>query len=192
MFTFEKIQSILDGDMAKVKKQLLYAGLLLLIFESFKKRIVYKVDYFFGGELKLVDGMFSIVKKSKEFIEYIKQNGEGEKEHHNNLSFRSALKWFKDLGAICQKEFDEFERIYLIRNNIAHELINIIVDDNLQYIKQQDIEFIITIYTKIEFWWFKEIEVTTNPMLAYKDSQNFEQFETCEIFLLKLVLTKIL
>lgn len=79
-----------------------------------------------------------------------------------------------DLGAITENELNDIERIYMLRNDIGHELFHIIADDNKRPIKLADVMITFSVYLKIMRWWVKEVEATTDPDKTGAGNPNFE------------------
>jgi hypothetical protein len=190
----EKIENLLNGDKSDIRNQLIYAGLLIMIFEQFKKYVLETIDSFFSNEIEIREEA-AIYKRGEKFKHIIKNHGKGEKGQHTNDAFRAALKWLlTEFNVISKKEFDEIEKLYLIRNNIGHELFRIILDDRKDLININDIYTVLNIYLKIYRWWLKEIEASTNPSFAEYDHDliDFGSAELIETLLLRKIIDKVL
>src|SRR5438067_3235988 len=129
IYEFKRLMAIFDGDGSEIREQFIFAGLLLTIFERFKKYVVEQVDSFFSDYIEVRDGNLKYSRGAK-FKKLIKEKGAGAPGQHANKEFRAALHWFYDLGAITENECNEVERVYALRNDIGHELFRIIADDN--------------------------------------------------------------
>lgn len=188
---FKRLQDIFDGDGAEIREQLIFAGLLLMIFERFKTYVVDQVDGFFSDHIEIKDGGLKYTRGEK-FKAIIKEKGAGEPGQHGNRAFRGALHWFYDLGAITKSEFDEVERIYALRNEIGHELLRIIADDAKDPIKLDDVLKTFSVYVKIVRWWVKEVEATTDPEFDQEkyDSTNWDEVESTDTLFLREIIRK--
>jgi hypothetical protein len=134
-YEFRRLRAIFDGDGSEIREQFILAGLLLTIFERFKKYVVDLPDGYFSHHIEIRDGDLKYTR-GEEFKKIIKEKGIGAPGQHANKEFRAALHWFCDLGAITEDEFNDVERIYTLRNDIGHKLFHIIADDNKNSIKR--------------------------------------------------------
>ena len=151
-YDFKKITKLFKSDGQTngrdTREQLVNAALLLMIFERFKKYTYGCVETFLAKEWEFKNDKL-IYKRSDEFKQLIKEHGKGEEGQHNNQTFRAALRWFHQSKAIDIKEFDEIERLYSLRNEIGHELFEILADDNKEFISSKDVVNAFLIYKKI-------------------------------------------
>lgn len=186
-----KIEEIFKGDGCEIQQQIIVAGLLLMIFERFKRYVVENVDGFFSSEIRIEDEKLAITR-SKKFKDLVKIKGKGEIGQHRNGDFRAALHWFKDLGAIESGEVEEFERIYNLRNEIGHELLALIIDGNKSAPKITDVVITFGVYVGIVRWWYKEIEVATDPEMTEEryNSIDFSSVETLETMIMREIIHK--
>ena len=152
----------MQSDGEEIKQQLIFSGLLLMIFEQFKKFSTSTVEWFFSDNMEIKEGNV-IHKRGLEFKEMIKKFGKAQSGQHRNYTFRAALCWFNSLDAITKDELNEVERLYTLRNDVGHELFNILVEDCKRAIEMEDILIVVNIFSKLIKWWFKEVEATTNP-----------------------------
>ncbi|WP_448205735.1 hypothetical protein [Azospirillum sp. sgz302134] len=190
---FRRLNSIFNGDGKEIREQLVFAGLLLTIFERFKKYVIDQVDGYFSDNIDFVGGELKY-KRGAEFKKIIKENGRGQPGQHGNEVFRAAMHWFHSLNAIDSDEFHEIERLYTIRNEIGHELFRIVADDGKTPITLFDVIFALGVYVKIVRWWVKEVEATTDPdMDEHKyDSIDWDNVESSDTIILREILKKAL
>ncbi|MCE3232819.1 MAG: hypothetical protein K0R98_1076 [Rickettsiaceae bacterium] len=89
---------------------------------------------------------------------------------------------------------DEIERLYLLRNEIGHELFNIIADDKKAPINIEDVLNTFSIYIKIVRWWVKEIEIPTSPEFSNEDytESDYQEIESFDAMILREIITKAL
>jgi hypothetical protein len=188
---FRRLRAIYDGDGSEIREQFIFAGLLLTIFERFKKYVVGQVDGFFSNHIEVRDGDLKYTRGEK-FKKLIKDRGVGAPGQHANKEFRAALHWFCDLGAITEDEFNDVERVYALRNDIGHELFHIIADDNKNPIKLDDVLTTFAVYIKIVRWWWKEVEATTDPDFDQEiyDNTNWDEVESIDTVFLREIIRK--
>lgn len=187
----EKINKIFESDGSEIQQQIIIAGLLLMIFERFKRYVVENVDGFFSSEVRVEGGNLAVARSQK-FKYLVRTKGKGEPGQHRNGDFRAALHWFKDLGAIESGEVEEFERIYNLRNEIGHELLSLIVDGDKNAPKVTDVILTFGIYVDIVRWWYKEIEAATDPEMTEEryNGVDFSSIETLEIAITREIIHK--
>lgn len=187
----QKMLALFEGDGTEVKQQLIYAGLLLLIFERFKRYVVDQVDGFFAEEIEIEDGRLRY-KRGKKFKELIADKGGYKPGQHKNKDFRAALHWFLDLDAITTEEFEDIERLYNLRNEIGHELLEILADHRKTPIKFLDVFTTFYVYLKIVRWWIKEVEVATDPDLGQNinGTPDWDSAESTDTIFLREIINK--
>ena len=86
---------------------------------------------------------------------------------------------------MSQEDVDTINRYYDEKNNISHELYEIILDDKKKGVYIDDILTIYTIYKTVVRHWIKEVEATTG-MIEPEDYENydFDNAETIETIIL--------
>jgi hypothetical protein len=190
-YEFRRLRAIFDSDGSEIREQFIFAGLLLTIFERFKKYVVDQVDGFFSHHFEIRDGHLKYTRGDK-FKKLIKEKGVHAPGQHANKEFRAALHWFCDLGAITKDEFNNIERIYALRNDIGHELFQIIADDNKSPIKLDDVLTTFSVYLKVVRWWVKEVEATTDPDFDREryDNTNWDEIESTDTLFLREIIRK--
>lgn len=193
IYEAKKILSIFKEDGTTIRNQMIFAGILLTVFERFKDYVVDSVNEFFSNETIIKDGRL-IYRRADEFKKLIKERGNGEAGQHTNRVFRAALNWFYELQAISKEELADIERIYSLRNDIGHELYLIIADDRKPSIRVWDVLLTFAIYVKIVRWWIREIEASTDPDMTQEkfEAINFDASESMETALLREIISKIL
>jgi hypothetical protein len=188
-----RLNAIFVGDGAEIRQQFVYAGLLLTIFERFKRYVIDQVDGFFSNHIEIKDGALKYTR-GEDFKKLIKESGGGRFGQHNNKDFRAALRWFLDLDAIDQSEFDQVERLYILRNDIGHELLQIIAADGKSPIDLFDVVLTFGVYVKIVRWWIKEIDAATDPDMNEERYKNmdWDSAESIDTILLREIIAKTL
>jgi hypothetical protein len=190
---FKRLRAIFDGDGTEIRDQFIFASLILMIFEQFKKYVVHQVDGFLAARIEIQNGDLKYMR-GEEFKALIKEKGAGDPGQHDNRVFRAALHWFFDLGAIERDELDDVERLYTLRNEIGHELLRIIADDTKAIIRLGDVLIAFGVYVKIVRWWVKEVEATTNPGVTPELYENtaWDKVESTGTIFLREILHKAL
>ena len=56
IYEFRRMRKIFDGDGSEIREQFIFAGLLLTIFEWFKKYVVDQVNGFYSDHIEIRDG----------------------------------------------------------------------------------------------------------------------------------------
>lgn len=190
-FELKKITTFLESDGEDAKQQLILSGLFIMVFEQFKKFIINTVDDFFC-RFENKDGTI-ITKRGTEFKEIIKEFGQGKKGQHKNKDFRGALHFFYNLQTISSEELNKIECLYLLRNNVGHELFDILLGECKPTLKIENITTTLSLYSRLHKWYIKEIEVNINENLnKEKGNINFEEFWLLEIGFLEMIISKIL
>jgi len=189
----EKLNRIFESDGKEIRDQLIFAGLLLTIFERFKSFVVENVDFFFSEEVSIKNGRLNC-KRGVGFKNLIKEKSKGGLGQHNNKEFRASMHFFQDLGAIDEFELGEIERIYTLRNEIGHEMLRIIADDEINKITLYDVVFAFCLYIKISQWWFKEVEEGADPDMTQEkyDSISWDEVQTVDTLIIREILQKAL
>jgi hypothetical protein len=190
-YEFRRLRKIFDSDGSEIREQFIFAGLLLTIFERFKEYVVGQVDGYFSVHIEIRDGYPKYTRGDK-FKKLIKEKGVHAPGQHANKEFRAALHWFCDLGAITENEFNDIERIYALRNDIGHELFQVIADDNKNPIKLDDVLTTFSVYLKVMRWWVKEVEATTDPDFDQEkyDNTNWDEVESIDTIWLREIIRK--
>jgi hypothetical protein len=194
IYEFRRLREIFDGDGSEIRQQFIFAGLLLTIFERFKEYVIDHVDWYLhdlSAPIEIRDD-YPKYKRGDEFKKLVKEKGVHAPGQHANKEFRAALHWFCDLGAITEDEFNDVERLYALRNDIAHELFQVISDDRKNPIKLDDVLTTFSVYLKIVRWWVKEVEATTDPDFEQEkyDNTNWDEVESFDTIWLREIIRK--
>lgn len=135
-------------------------GLALFIttFEKFKSIVIEKPESFFSYGFNEDGFLIDEAYKSEVLA-----------KHKSKL--KASLLWFEKMGAINEKDIQTFDEIRKYRNKVVHEMMKYLSDVNYN-LEPNHFENLIEILSKIEKWWIKEIELTTNAMIidAVKES----------------------
>lgn len=186
---FKRLKAIVGGDGSALRQQFIYAGLLLTIFERFKDYVERRVDEFLALRFEVKDGDLTFTI-SDEFKALMREKGNGDPGQHGNKVFRAALHWLHGLDAIDQSELDHVERLYMLRNEIGHELFRLVADDTKAPIHIIDVVMTLAIYVKVVRWWIKEIDAATTMSREEHENINWDEAESSDTAFLRLILKK--
>jgi hypothetical protein len=139
---FRKLEKILKGDLSEVQEQLSLAASFLLLFEQFK-----------NDTTSIVRDFYYTVSAGKKYEDLKKHYGEGKKRFGRSSDFRTAMYFMHEHCGITEKELDQVECFYTLRNNIGHELISILTSDAKPHINKEDVRTLINIYEKTKLMW---------------------------------------
>lgn len=189
--TFARLEAILKDDGSYIREQFILAGLFLTVFERLKDFVVGHVEGFLADNYEFKNGELRYIR-GEEFKKIINEKGKRQPGQHSDTAFRGALHWFFEFNAITKEELDDIERLHLTRNEIGHELLQVLADDKKKPIEIFDIILVFSIYVKIARWWFKEVEATVNPDLDEEtyNGINWDEVETFDTMLMRDLINK--
>ena len=138
-----KVMRLLSKEV--LKDNLAKAGLYALAYELLKNSIIERPKSFFA------------------------MGGTGSDDHyraevlsrHPNTLIASCL-WFQENGAITEEDAREVLQFREHRNEIAHELPNVLLNPEVQ-VDENKLIRLFQLLWKIDRWWITEIEVPTDP-----------------------------
>lgn len=116
----------------------------------------------------------TIISRPKDFYTIIEFDEEAQKRYDNNVlslydkkafpkinsrnkELIASLIWFKNSGAIDDKDIDIFSTSRTLRNEITHEMLSTISVGTEKLVDQFCMMY--GLFSKIEKWWILEIEV---------------------------------
>jgi hypothetical protein len=146
-------------DTEEVKKNLIKVSLYLFSYELLRNSVVDKIrDFYIIG----FDGTNDIISK-----DYNNKVANRKIDGKQNL-FLSSLYWLNENGVISAEEIEEIKLIREFRNDVAHRTDRILADSELNFDLNQE-KRIFELIKKIELWWIKEVEISTNPDFDNKE-----------------------
>jgi hypothetical protein len=150
-----------------------------------------QVDRFFATKFQFKDGRL-VSTRGEAFKALVREKGSGDPGQHDNKVFRAALRWFHEFNAIDKAALDEIERLYALRNEIGHQLFEVIADDRKKPVALMDVLVTLGVYVTIVRWWVKEIEATTDPDMTQEryENTNWDEAESSDTVFLRLILQK--
>lgn len=142
---------------------MLVASLFLSAHEIILEVVISRIKAFLCFEAEIKDGKLHF-KHSEEYVSSILKRElpahvKGPKKY--KIWYASIL-WLLENDVIDEDELIELERIRLQRNNIAHDLMSILIDDSVGINTKLLVEAKRLIH-KIELWWLLNVEIPSNP-----------------------------
>lgn len=160
-------------NQSQIKQNLPVASLFLASFELLKTTIEDRIKGFLCNVKIKENGKIEYIMSQDYKSEVIerkipKLDRRKYKEYH---LFYSSCLWLKDMNAIDEKDVDDLKKIRKQRNDIAHNLVNLLIDDdtniNLDLLKKtQDL------LIKIEKWWIVEVELPDPYYMKFEIDEN--------------------
>lgn len=131
-----------------LKSNLIIASMYLAAFELLKSSVIERIRNFFTYEFNEHGGVVSEDYKDKVLS-------------LDKSPLRASLLWLKEMSAICDADIELIDNIRKHRNELAHELPKFIGIGNSEI----NINLLVSLYelvAKIDHWWIKEIDLSTN------------------------------
>lgn len=135
-----------------IKSNLVLSSLYLAAYEILKSAIIDNARDFFASDYD-ADGKPVLDKQYRDEVSKL----------HRDLLQASCL-WLEKVGAITSDEVEEIGRIRRHRNEVAHELPQLLSEHN----RNINLDYFVRIrelLNKIEIWWIRNFEVLINPEL---------------------------
>jgi hypothetical protein len=80
----------------------------------------------------------------------------------NKSALYASLDWLKEHEAIDEDDLKTFENLKKIRNQLAHQLFNV-VTGQVESEHASQFSVLVALLRKIEVWWVVNVEIPTNP-----------------------------
>ncbi|MQX38501.1 hypothetical protein [Roseospira navarrensis] len=79
-----------------------------------------------------------------------------------------------------------------MRNEIGHEIMSLLVDDDRKEVTLYDVVFSFSVYVKVSQWWFREFEAAIDPDMTQEkyDSICWDEVQNVETIMLREILNK--
>ena len=90
---------------------------------------------------------------------------------HSTLD--NSCLWFFSLSALTTEDVKAIDQIRRRRNHIAHELPQLLVSPE-PAVSIEHLQELQTLLRKIEIWWVKNIELSTDPDYIHKDLESLD------------------
>jgi hypothetical protein len=142
---------------------LMAAAIYLTAYELLKSSIIEEINkIFFVGEV------YKNITMKKQY--------DTEVLSLDKSVFTASCKWLNNMGAITNEDIQTILSLRELRNTIAHQLPEFLVDDNINITVNELIK-IYEILAKIDSWWIREVELPTNPDFVHFDNAELEKLE---------------
>lgn len=132
-----------------LKTKLISASIYLAAFEILKDSIIERIETFFtdgcGPQGNILSPKYETEVKSR---------------HKSKV--RASLEWLKEQEAITAEDIEAFDKIRESRNEVAHEMPNLLGGESFVKFAQQ-FEQMVALLRKIEVWWIVNVELDINP-----------------------------
>lgn len=146
-------------DEKLVKKYLNNASLFLLAWEMLKSVIIDNLKNFICMNWETIDGKL------------VQIESEDYKKRVLSLDpdrLKASCMYSMQMEIITEDDYKEILRLRNARNEIAHELTKILLDDGF-HINDQDILSMKNLIGKIDQWWIVNVEAATDPDVLEMD-----------------------
>ncbi len=152
--SFENWEKFLNPE--KLKRSLIQFSLYLAAYEVLRNCVIDRIKDFYTFEWHYDD-------TTGEIEEVV---GEEYKTKVVSLyprdEFHACCLWFQNSGAISQDDLEKIAHIRRHRNAIAHE-IQKFLSSSKHSVDASLLLSLVEVVKKIEQWWFREVEVPTDP-----------------------------
>lgn len=132
-----------------LKTKLISASIYLAAFEILKDSIIERIETFFTDGFGPQGNVLS--------PEY-----ETEVKSRHKSKVRASLEWLKEHEAITTEDIEAFDKIRESRNEVAHEMPNLLGGESSVNFAQQ-FERMVALLRKIEVWWIVNFELAIDP-----------------------------
>jgi hypothetical protein len=130
-------------DPSVVRPRLITAAVYIASFELLKDRLIGRVREFMTHE---------------DHEQY-----KADVLSRNRSPVYASLDWLLEMGAVSEVDIATFDKIKDCRNELAHELLNLVGTSGLPAELSMCYEEMVTLLRKVETWWIKEVDIPTNP-----------------------------
>lgn len=155
--------NILDENILKTNVN--FAALFVLNYECLKDFVVTQIREFFS-DVAIKDGEICC----EETESYKKEV----RALENNIE-NASLRWFVNMDAITEDDYNLYQKIRQKRNDIIHELLKNL---NNGFTENDAMLFgeMLRIYRKIDKWWINEIEI---PISGEDIPEDYDSEQVC-------------
>lgn len=140
-------------DMEVLKDSIQMVALYITVYELLESTVVSKPKDFFT----LVEWDEQAKKEYKEHVLSLYDSKAIPGINGRRKDIISSLLWFKQSGAIDDDDIQVFVASKKLRNTLAHQMFNAIVEGGAKLTEQFAMMY--ALFCKIEKWWILEIEV---------------------------------
>jgi hypothetical protein len=145
--TADRWERFLDPDV--VRPSLFMATMFITTFEILKDSVVDRIrDFYTNGW----DQTGPIVGPQYQ----------SEVMSRNKSALYASLSWLQENEAIDEDDLKTFENLKKIRNQLAHQLFNV-VTGQVESDHASQFTVLVELLRKVEGWWVVNVEIPTNP-----------------------------
>jgi len=134
---------------AELRSNLVRASVFLTAYEFLSQALIEHLEGFFADDFDANGPIVGEEYRSKVL------------SLHKMPFFASAI-WFRDSGALTDRDLDNIREIREHRNFVAHN-IPVILGSVESDVRPDLLRAIAEIVGKIDIWWIREVDIPTNP-----------------------------
>lgn len=144
---------------------LITASLYITAFELLKTSINKRIE-----DLFMVGAKCRNRDTQKEYDEEMRSYREKHKDKKDKKTYAS-LEWLIDVDAISKADIEKYDEIRIFRNQIAHELLNLMSVNTAENLEKMNQHFItmLDLLRKIETYWVLNVDVLCDPFFDDKE-----------------------
>ena len=139
-----------------MQERLISASLYITAYEILKESIIDRIRSFYMVGWNIEDGEIIGSEYKLKVLSL------------NNSVLYASLSWLQTRGAINQIDIESFEALKKLRNALAHNLPQLVLQ-GIDFKIQDNFQKLLELLRKIEVWWIVEFEIPTNPDFDGKD-----------------------
>ena len=136
-------------DPEVVRPSLFLATMFIATFEILKDSVVDRIRNFY------TDGW-------DENGPFVGPEYQSKVSSRNKSTLYASLDWLREHEAIGQADLITFEHLKKIRNQLAHQLFNV-VTGQIESEHASQFPVLVALLRKLEVWWVVNLEIPTNP-----------------------------
>jgi len=172
----KQILNFLSPD--SLKENLIFTSIFIAIYENFKHTIVENLKFFYCNGFDEKGYFFPSYEE--EVLNKITST--------KNREIRATLDWFKEHEVINDKDIATFKKITNLRNEFAHNTLNVLIT-GLPDKSKELFEQMISLFEKITRWWIQEIEIPINSEMTEKEYNDLylDEVTSLNIVFLKMM-----
>ena len=170
----QKLEKFLNPEI--LNQNLIIASLYIAVFDNFKNRIISSVrDFYLSG---FEDGQYVYRGYEEKVLNKIKTK--------NNRTIKASLLWLKESGAITNEDENKFEELTNMRNNLAHEMSQMLFEGFPDNIYKLYVDMI-KLFEQIEKWWIVNVEMEINPPDIPHENIDLDNITSVNIQFMKIM-----
>jgi hypothetical protein len=152
-----------------LRSNLVSAAMFLTAYEMLRSTIIDRIRNFYTHEFR-----------GGEWIPSPDYQARCLSRHSSPL--RASLMWLQEMSVVNDADLSKIDDIRQHRNALAHDLPTFLISID-QNLRVDLLANIFELVTKIERWWIREVEMTTNPEFDGLDVSDEETFSGTMIFM---------